>query len=179
MAKEIAEGLRYLHENGITHRDLNPKKILVCEEKMVIAGFGIPEQDIDASLSTSITRGMPAYTDPQCLKECIHKPDKKSDIYNLGVVLWEISSGQPPFRSFENGFIITIHVFKGGREKPVEGTPPQYEQIYKQCWDEEPIKRPDIALVLETLQQISVPVKGILKRLNQLIGNKILNNWSK
>ncbi|KAF0501385.1 kinase-like protein [Gigaspora margarita] len=155
MAKEISQGLCYLHNNGITHGNLHSKNILVYEERMMIGGFGISEQVNDASFSTTIARGMPAYIDPQCLKEPTHKRDKKSDIYSLGVVLWEISSGQPPFKSIEIGFSITIHVFGGGRETPVEGTPPQYEEIYKQCWDEEPIKRPDIALVLKNLRQIT------------------------
>ncbi|RIB00574.1 kinase-like domain-containing protein [Gigaspora rosea] len=155
MAKEISEGLCYLHEKGITHGNLHSKNILVYEERMMIGGFGISEQVNDASFSTTIARGMPAYIDPQCLKEPTHKRDKKSDIYSLGVVLWEISSGQVPFKSIEIGFSVTIHVFSGGRETPVEGTPPQYEQIYKQCWDEDPIKRPDIALVLKSLRQIT------------------------
>src|SRR5260363_416382 len=117
---------------------------------MMIVGFGISEQVDDSSFSTSIIQGMPAYIDPQCLKDPTYKRDKKSDIYSFGVILWEISSEQPPFRSID-GLSITIHVFNGGRETPVEGTPPLYEQIYKKCWDEVPKKRPDMKLVLENL----------------------------
>ncbi|KAF0501391.1 kinase-like protein [Gigaspora margarita] len=108
----------------------------------------------EASFSASIARGMSAYIDPQCFRDPNHKRDKKSDTYSLGVILWEISSGKPPFKSIDIGFSITIHVFNGGREEPVEGTPPQYEQIYKQCWDDNPATRPDIAFVLGNLSQI-------------------------
>lgn len=121
---------------------------------MIIAGFGISEQVDEASFSASIARGMSAYIDPQCFRDPNHKRDKKSDTYSLGVILWEISSGKPPFKSIDIGFSITIHVFNGGREEPVEGTPPQYEQIYKQCWDDNPATRPDIAFVLGNLSQI-------------------------
>ncbi|RIB24273.1 kinase-like domain-containing protein [Gigaspora rosea] len=154
IAKQIVEGLAYLHKNGIVHRDLHSKNILVCEEKMIIAGFGISEYVNEASLSTSIARGMPAYIDPQCLKDPTYQRDMKSDIYSLGVILWEISSGQPPFKSFEVGYAITIHVFKGGRETTVEGTPLKFEQLYKLCWDDDPTKRPDIASVLISLNQL-------------------------
>ncbi|RIB24269.1 kinase-like domain-containing protein [Gigaspora rosea] len=153
MAKEISEGLCYLHEKNITHGNLHSKNILVCGDKMIVAGFGISKQ-VDESFSASIAQGMSAYIDPQCFRDPNHKRDKKSDTYSLGVILWEISSGNPPFKSIDIGFSITIHVFNGGREASVEGTPPQYEQIYKQCWDDNPIMRPDIALVLGNLSQI-------------------------
>ncbi|RIB25822.1 kinase-like domain-containing protein [Gigaspora rosea] len=148
MAIEIAEGLKYLHENSIAHLDLNSKNIWVCNEKMLIVGFG------NVSFSTSMTQGMPAYTEPQCLKEPSYQRDMKSDIYSFGVVLWEISSGKMPFKSFENGYAIAIHVFNRNRETSVEGTPPEYEKLYKLCWDEDPGKRPNIESVLEKLKEL-------------------------
>ncbi|RIB09070.1 kinase-like domain-containing protein [Gigaspora rosea] len=69
---------------------------------------------------------------------------KKSDIYSSGVILWEISSGRPPFQSFAKiPYGIIIHVFKGGREKPVEGTPDSYIQL-KICWNYDPNQRPEL-----------------------------------
>ncbi|KAF0418299.1 kinase-like protein [Gigaspora margarita] len=97
---------------------------------------------------------MPAYIEPQCNKDTQYQRNKKSDIYSLGFILWEISSGKPPFKSIVNELAIAIHVFNGGRELPVEGTPSKYEQLYKLCWDEDPDKRPDIILVLETLKAL-------------------------
>ncbi|CAG8802821.1 8139_t:CDS:2, partial [Gigaspora rosea] len=102
------------------------------ERKMLIVSFGIPE---DPSLSTSKTQEKPAYTDHYCLKNYYLKPDMKSDIYR---------------------FAITIHVFRGGREIPVEGTPIHYENIYKSCWDGNPEKRPSIVSVLEKLKQLQL-----------------------
>ncbi|KAF0499939.1 kinase-like protein [Gigaspora margarita] len=151
MAIELAEGLKYLHEHHVAHRGLDSKHIVFYKGKMLIAGFGIPEH---ISTSNSKTLGSPAYTDPQCLKEPTYKRDKRSDIYSFGVILWEISSGRPPFQSFESGYAITLHVFKGERELPVNDTPPQYEQLYTRCWVEDPEKRPDIVSILENLKQI-------------------------
>ncbi|RIB25823.1 kinase-like domain-containing protein [Gigaspora rosea] len=156
VAIEIAEGLEYLHKNDISHLDLNSKIILVCkEEKMVIAGFGIPERANKASFSTSIVRGMAAYIEPQCLKDQYYERDMRSDIYSLGVILWEISSGKPPYKSFQDEYQTLFHVNEGGREKPVDGTNPEYVELYKLCWDEDPAKRPDIKSVLETLKRLN------------------------
>ncbi|RIB24276.1 kinase-like domain-containing protein [Gigaspora rosea] len=154
MAIGIAKGIKYLHDNGIVHRGLHSKNILICEGRTLIAGLGISELMNDTSLSTSVTRGMPEYIDPQCFRNNSYPRDMKSDIYSFGVILWEISSGHPPFKFFENGYAIAIHVFNGGREVSVEGTPIKYENLYKQCWDNDPRVRPDIMLVLECLNGI-------------------------
>ncbi|RIB11723.1 kinase-like domain-containing protein [Gigaspora rosea] len=127
---------------------------------MMIGGFcfGISK---DVSLSRSITMKMQAYIEPQCFREPSYKRDMKSDIYSLGVILWEISSGRPPFQHFESKYSISNRIFQGEREAPVEGTPPQYMELYMKCWDYSPAKRPDTNLILDTLDQLlrhKVPV---------------------
>ncbi|RIB07981.1 kinase-like domain-containing protein [Gigaspora rosea] len=110
-----------------------------------------------------------AYTEPQCLlkikyeNNLAQEPDvyvrynltQKSDIYSLGVVLWEISSGKPPFRSFIPRESLAIHILKGNREEPMEkDTPQQYIELYKKCWDNVPDKRPEMNEILEILTNI-------------------------
>ncbi|RIB21662.1 kinase-like domain-containing protein [Gigaspora rosea] len=152
IAKDIAEGLKFLHDNGLSHHDLHPKNILVHEEKMIIAGFGISEQIEETSLSHSITARKQAYIEPQCFLDHLYKRDMKSDIYSFGVILWEIS---PPFQQF-NRHNITIFIFQGRRESPAEDTPQQYQNLYTKCWDANPINRPEINSVIDTLDKLSV-----------------------
>ena len=119
---------------------------------MKIADFGLAKLIDDASLtSSSSIHGMVAYIDPQCFKDPTYKRSLKSDVYSYGVILWEISSGREPFPSFRSREAVAIHIFQGYREVPVEDTPQQYFELYKHCWDNDPNKRPEIKLVLDTL----------------------------
>ncbi|KAF0458584.1 kinase-like protein [Gigaspora margarita] len=160
MAKEIAQALLYLHNKDIIHRDLHSKNILVHEGKMLLADFGLARYiNDDPTISDNIIGGMPAYIEPQCFKNPSYIRNKKSDIYSFGVILWELSSGKQPFQSFTSIEAIAIHVFQGHREKPVDDTPIQYAELYMQCWDDNPEKRPEMKAVLDKLNQmISKPV---------------------
>ncbi|RIB26995.1 kinase-like domain-containing protein [Gigaspora rosea] len=154
MAKEIALGLLYLHDNNIIHRDLHSKNILIHQRQPKITDFGLSKQ-INEISSNSNAHGMPAYVEPQCLVNDKYKRNMKSDVYSLGVILWEISSGRPPFSSFESVLSLSVHIYKGNREEPIDGTPFKYIQLYKQCWDNNPINRLETRLIFDTLNQIN------------------------
>ncbi|KAF0437497.1 actin-like ATPase domain-containing protein [Gigaspora margarita] len=77
-----------------------------------------------------------------------------SDIYSLGVILWEISSGRPPFQSIELSYLISVQVNNGSREAPIQGTPILYVKLYERCWDSDPSIRPVIRSVFETLNKV-------------------------
>ncbi|RIB28059.1 kinase-like domain-containing protein [Gigaspora rosea] len=152
----LATGLEYLHKNKIIHRDLHSKNILVHNGTVLIADFGISKLADGKSMNTSSTgHGIPAYVDPQYLKDNRYERDEKSDIYSLGVLFWEISSGLPPFKYLTDIPQIIYQIFQGRRELPVVGSPESYVQLYIRCWDEEPDNRPDIQEVVEALQLIS------------------------
>ncbi len=94
---------------------------------------------------------------------------KSSDIYSYGVLMWEISSGYPPFKDIvrnNNMISVAIAINKGTREVTIPGTPKDYEELFKKCWCQEPEQRPTIEVVLEEFSKmgfgINVKVKGIL-----------------
>ncbi|KAF0510163.1 kinase-like protein [Gigaspora margarita] len=125
IAKEIAFGLLFLHNNNIIHKDLHSKNNLIHQKQPKIADFGLSKQINEISMTpNSIVHGIPAYIEPKYFNDHKYKRDNKSDVYSFGVILWEILSGRPPFQSFESIYALTIHIFKGNREKPIEGTPP-------------------------------------------------------
>ncbi|RIB13250.1 kinase-like domain-containing protein [Gigaspora rosea] len=127
------------------------QKYSIHDKKILIADFGLSKDETSKTSNASV-HGMHAYIDPQCLENVSYKRSKKSDIYSFGVILWEISSGRPPFQSFAKiPYGIIFHVSKGGRVKPVEGTPDSYIQLYKRCWNYDPNQRPELEEIQESL----------------------------
>jgi serine/threonine protein kinase len=94
----------------------------------MLADFGLSKYLAEIK-SNSMILGMPAYIEPQSFINKNHKRNEKSDIYSLGVLFWEISSGKPPFSGI---FVykIILDIVKGIRETPVDNTPFEYQQIY-------------------------------------------------
>ena len=75
--------------------------------------------------------GKVSYVDPQHFKK--QKASKKSDVYSVGVLLWEISSGQKPFESYDSPhdeIALTLEILDGKRETPIPDTPIDYINIY-------------------------------------------------
>lgn len=118
---------------------------------MMITDFGL-SKSLDNN-EHSVVGGMVGYIEPQCFIDSTYKRDKASDIYSLGVLLWEISSGKPPFN---NMAILDIarEVVQGRREAPIEGSPPAYVAIYQMAWDSDPNKRSTINKVREDLERL-------------------------
>ncbi|GBB91673.1 hypothetical protein RclHR1_19020003 [Rhizophagus clarus] len=150
IALEIAEGLLCLHAEGILHRDLHPKNVLVHKGNMLIADFGLSKEESSIT-SNSKVKGTPAYIDPQCHLQDRYKRNKKSDIFSFGMILWELSSGKEPFAG-EKDFQVVLKISNGIREKMVEGTPEWYFKLYTKCWNQEPDERPNIEEVVEILE---------------------------
>ncbi|RIB16229.1 hypothetical protein C2G38_2091434 [Gigaspora rosea] len=124
IAKEIACGLSYLHDNNIIHKDLHPKNILIHQGKPKIADFGLSKQINEVSMTSNSNfedlKGVLQYTEPQCLIDGKDKRNKKSDVYSFGVILWEISSGIPPFKKIRQPLLICARICSGIREDPIE-----------------------------------------------------------
>ena len=73
--------------------------------------------------------GIIPYIDPKKFDNLQYSLSEKSDIYSVGVLLWEISSGQPPFKD-EFYLALPARILKGDRETPVPNTPEDYIKIY-------------------------------------------------
>lgn len=100
--------------------------------------------------------GMVEYIEPQHFKIINYKKNEKSDIYSLGVLLWEISSGHLPFPGYPRDVLGSHISYMNLREKPIEGTPFKYQQLYQKCWDDNPNSRPNIEEVYEILFQLKI-----------------------
>ncbi|KAF0559881.1 kinase-like protein [Gigaspora margarita] len=146
---------------------MHSKNILVHERKMMIADFGRSKNE--SSIVTSAGHGIPAYIEPQCYINPSYKRNKKSDIYSLGVILWEISSGKPPFESTLQREAVAIQIYKGERETPVENTPEHYVALYQRCWDTDPAKRPETEFIHDALENLISGKKLSLPDLSNVV----------
>ncbi|CAB4438302.1 unnamed protein product [Rhizophagus irregularis] len=107
----------------------------------------------EASKSQSKLFGMVPYIDPKVFILNGKKLDEKSDVYSIGVLLWEISSGKPPFYEEKYDFSLMYKISQGRREITVPNTPNDYSNLYTECWNNEPSKRPTIH---EAVNKLSV-----------------------
>jgi serine/threonine-protein kinase len=98
IALQTASGLRAAHEQGIIHRDIKPANLLIDDRGLVkIADFGLAlvTGGVSRLTATGMFMGTPGYLSPeQCLDQ---DPDHRTDIYSLGVTLYEALSGKVPF----------------------------------------------------------------------------------
>lgn len=80
--------------------------------------------------------------------------DARCDIYSLGVLLWELTSGHGAFARVAQDVPLAVSILNGKREQPVEGTPQGYQELYERCWETDPVKRPTLEEVLVTLTKV-------------------------
>ncbi|KAK3837341.1 MAG: kinase-like domain-containing protein [Linnemannia gamsii] len=80
--------------------------------------------------------------------------DARCDIYSLGVLLWELTSGHGAFARVAQDVPLAVSILNGKREQPVEGTPAGYQELYESCWETDPANRPTLEEVLATLAKV-------------------------
>ncbi|TFG88419.1 MAG: hypothetical protein E4H17_02390, partial [Gemmatimonadales bacterium] len=97
IAREVADALSYAHSCNVIHRDIKPANILLDRGHALVMDFGIARAIGGGEAMTQQIIGTPTYMSPEQIDGSPHI-DGRSDIYNLGCVLFEMLVGEPPFR---------------------------------------------------------------------------------
>ncbi|KAF9977726.1 hypothetical protein BGZ73_005089 [Actinomortierella ambigua] len=188
LAKDVAQGLRFIHEEDVCHHDLHSRNVLIDQNKRaLITDFGLSRNQPQDEMRqhSAGPRGVVPYISPERLSSASF--NHSSDIYSLGVIMWELTSGHPPFsNNGEAPFMLAFHILGGLRETVVEGTPEEYAALYQRCWDKDPAARPCLDEIINSLDRMllvqrsySVPSphgsssSGAIKGTDGALGNSL------
>ncbi|POG71807.1 kinase-like domain-containing protein [Rhizophagus irregularis DAOM 181602=DAOM 197198] len=137
----IINAFYWIHEENSIHRDLHSGNVLYSQlnNSWHISDLGFCGP---ANKSSTCIYGNLPYIAPEVIngKEYTFK----SDVYSIAMLMWEISSGQLPFINYEHDCNLAINIINGMRPKIISEIPSEYKSLMEQCWDADPLKRPDI-----------------------------------
>ncbi len=167
LCRAIAEATHYAHESGVIHRDLKPSNIIVdSSDSPHITDFGLAKRTADDATLTAAGQisGTPAYMSPEQVQADSRQIDRRTDVYALGVILFELLTGERPFRG---SVPMLIHqVVENEAPSPRElssDIPRELDNICLKCLEKDPRHRYQSASALaEDLRRFldSEPVKA-------------------
>jgi len=173
IASLVCEALRHMHDQGVIHRDLKPQNVMICCDKSIrIMDFGIARDGVSRRITrvgNSASMGTPDYMAPEQVRG--KRADKRTDIYNLGALLYEMLTGQLPFQDDNPWAALNARVTGDpvAPRKLNSELSPQAEEIVLRALQRDPADRyPDAGAMqaeIDTVDQIRVT--GLADRLQQ------------
>ncbi|KAG0335766.1 hypothetical protein BG000_007246 [Podila horticola] len=153
LAHEIARGLEYIHLKKVIHRDLKSANVLLTKHMEVkLADFGLAAVRTTTSSMSSVSSDSPKGTWRWLAPELLvarPKYSSRSDMYALGMVMWEMAAScTMPFSGQLDTQVVMSLVKDGEREVLPDDTPSEYRKWVELCWNHDPLERPDAKMVV-------------------------------
>ncbi len=173
----VADALSYAHSRGLIHRDVKPANILLADDSALLADFGLARLLEGTTITDShVFLGTPRYFSPEQARR--QKATAKSDLYSLGVILYELASGRHPFAPLQSPGPtreelidkIALGLFDPPRDIRPD-LPSEVERVILAAMEVDPEKRPSagefrreleglLALPEISLPPIAIPVEA-------------------
>jgi len=159
LLEKIVFGLKTIHESGLVHCDLHDGNILVSDDhdELFIIDLGLCKP-INTLQNDYNVYGVLPYIAPEILRRGSYTA--ASDIYSFSMIMWEFTSGSPPFNDREQHNL-------NERPEIIENTPPCYMNLMKKCWDSDPSKRPTIKIIEDTISNWLIHLKKYNKAVEE------------
>ncbi|EXX54137.1 Cdc15p [Rhizophagus irregularis DAOM 197198w] len=146
---QISEGLETIHKKKFMHRDFHSGNVLFDSHnsnydknyQWKIGDLGL-SQAVNNKSSNNEIYGVVPYIAPEIFRGSGFT--KEADIYSLGMIMWEFTTGCKPFDNVKHDHKLIYKILDGERPKITEDTPECYANLMKSCWDPDPKKRPSI-----------------------------------
>ncbi|XP_064174237.1 mitogen-activated protein kinase kinase kinase 21 isoform X1 [Anguilla rostrata] len=171
-AVQIAKGMHYLHEEAVVpiiHRDLKSSNILLLEKienddigkkTLKITDFGLAREWHKTTKMSAA--GTYSWMAPEVIKSSLFS--KGSDVWSYGVLLWELLTGEVPYRGID-GLAVAYGVAVNKLTLPIPSTCPEpFAKLMEECWEQDPHIRPPFAAILEQLTAIEEAVMATMPR---------------
>lgn len=143
IAIDMASGLSFLHDEQILHRDIKSPNVLLSESYGAkLTDFGLSKIKTESQLKSNFKDkvGTIPWMAPELFAGQAYT--QKSDVYSLGMTLWELASRKIPYAENSSEAIPTF-VREGKRETIPQDCPPKLASLITACWEDAPDKRPD------------------------------------
>uniref|UniRef100_A0A0E0LKG9 non-specific serine/threonine protein kinase n=1 Tax=Oryza punctata TaxID=4537 RepID=A0A0E0LKG9_ORYPU len=151
IASDVSKGMNYLHQINIVHRDLKTANLLMDDQVVKVADFGVARVKDQSGVMTAET-GTYRWMAPEVIE---HLPyDQRADVFSFGIVIWELLTRKLPYEDMTPLQAAVAVVQKDLRPVIPADTHPTLAGLLQKCWQKDPALRPTFAEILDILNSI-------------------------